>query len=406
MSVKRKDTKGRILRDGEIQKADGRYEFRYKDANGTLRSLYSWKLTESDSIPAGKRNCQSLRELEKEALRDAQDGITHSKATLNDRFENYICDKPELRGSTRATYRYLYKKYVADVIGNRRLDSLKYSDVKRYFNSLLHEKGLKPNSILAIYSVLHPVFEVAVRDGLVRTNSLDGIVNELKKSDLWTTGKKHALTEEQQKAFLDYLDENHIFRHWRLVFLCMLGTGCRPGEILGLRWSDVLWDENLISIDHALNYRLQENGKVEFSETPPKTDNGVRVIPMFQSVRKALLEERVRRPGEGFIFVNRYGKPLTSYDLNRAIERILAHYRAEGRTPEIPKFTAHQLRHTFCTRICERETDLKLIQEVMGHADISTTMNVYNESNADRKRASFARIESTTDFTTNNSGIV
>ena len=151
-----------------------------------------------------------------------------------------------------------------------------------------------------------------------------------------------------------------------------------------------------------MNYRLQENGKVEFDEAPPKTDAGIREIPMFLSVRKLLMEERSRRPGDGFIFVNRYGKPLTSYDINRAIERILERYKADGGTVEIPKFTSHQLRHTFCTKLCQNETDLKLIQEIMGHSDISITMNVYNESNAERKKASFSRIESTTDFTTGN----
>lgn len=401
MSVKRKDNKGRILREGEIQKADGRYEFRYYDVNGVRRSLYSWRLTTTDPVPEGKRDCESLRDLEKKVLRDVQDGIqTQSRLTLNSKFENYISDKKELRGSTRACYKYLYNKYVRDAIGNVVLSDLKYSMLKRFFNGLLYDRGLKPGTILAIYSVLHPVFKAAVRDCDIRMNPLDGMISELKKSELWTTDKKHALTDEQQQAFMSYVEGSYIFNHWYTLFACMLGTGCRIGELLGLRWSDVLWDENLISISRSLNYRLQESGKVEFDEAPPKTDAGVRVVPMFLSVRKLLLEEHVRRPGEGFIFVNQYGKPLTSYDVNRAIERILEHYRADGLKPDIPKFTSHQLRHTFCTRLCQNETDLKLIQEIMGHADISTTMNVYNESNAERKKASFSRIESTTDFTT------
>ena len=400
MSVKRKDNKGRILREGEIQKADGRYEYRYYDAKGTRRSLYSWKLTEADTIPAGKRDCISLRELEKSATKDVLDGLVATRDTLNDRFEIYISDKPELRGSTRASYRYLYGKYIHDSIGNLRLSELTYSILKRLFNGFLYEQGLKPRTVLAIYNVLHPVFDVAVRDNYIRKNPMDGVIQELKKSDLWVTEKKHALTDEQQQAFMEYVGTSYIFNHWYPLFATMFGTGCRIGELLGLRWSDVDWRENVLRIDSSLNYRLQENGKVEFDEAPPKTAAGIREIPLFLSVRKVLMEERSRRPGDGFIFVNRYGKPLTSYDVNRAIERILERHRADGRQPEIPKFTSHQMRHTFCTKLCQNETDLKLIQEIMGHADISTTMNVYNESNADRKKASFSRIESTTDFTT------
>ena len=120
------------------------------------------------------------------------------------------------------------------------------------------------------------------------------------------------------------------------------------------------------------------------------------MIPMMQSVRTAILEERMKHPDSEFIFVNRYGKPLTVYDINRAIERIVENL------PNVPKFTSHQLRHTFATKLCQNETDLKLIQEIMGHADISTTMNIYNESSIERKKASMARMESTTNFTTNN----
>jgi len=393
MSIKRKDNKGRILRDGEIQKADGRYEYRYNDVKGVRRSLYSWRLTESDTIPEGKRFCEDLRSLEKAVMKDVADGLQiQSKMTLNDLWENYISNKPELRGSTRANYRYMYSRYVKNDLGSLKISAITYSKARAFYNRLIFEIGLKPNSVRTINNVLHPVFEMAVRDDLIRKNPTDGILKEMNLE----ISRRHGITPEQEKAFMDFLDGNDIFGHWRPLFACMLGTGCRVGEVLGLRWDDILWDENLISIDHTLSYRLQESGKVEFSETPPKTRSGVRMIPMMQSVRKAILEERMKHPDSEFIFVNRYGKPLTVYDVNRAIERIVEHL------PEVPKFTSHQLRHTFATKICQNETDLKLIQEIMGHADISTTMNIYNESNIERKKASFARLESTTEFTTNN----
>ena len=104
----------------------------------------------------------------------------------------------------------------------------------------------------------------------------------------------------------------------------------------------------------------------------------------------------------GFIFQNRYGEPLNAHCINRAIERISRDYNAEearlaqeqGREPELlPHFSAHNLRHTFCTRFCENETNLKVIQEIMGHADISTTMNIYNEATKEKKIESFANLE-------------
>ncbi len=419
MLTRRKDEKGRILREGEIQKADGRYEFRYYDINGERRSVYSWRLTPTDPIPEGKRDCASLREMERDILRDVEDGLlTQQKIPLNDRWDVYIADKPELKQSTRTNYRYMYDKYVRDEIGVMKIASIKYSTMKKFFNSLIHERGFKVNSTRIVYNILHPVFVVAIRDGMIRTNPMEGIMADLKRSNGWEQPKRHALTEEQQRAFMAHVETSDVFRRWNPLFTCLLGTGCRIGEMLGLRWEDVLWKENVISINHNLIYRMQDSGRVGFHITTPKTRKGVRLIPMFQNVRRELQNEYMRQQENGFcqeivdgycgfIWQNRFGRVLTPNRVNHAIARIVADYNqqeermaaAEGREPNVlPRFSAHQLRHTFCTRLCERENDLKLIQEIMGHANISTTMDVYNESNTDRKKASFARLETMTDL--------
>lgn len=419
MTAKRKDTKGRILRDGEIQKADGRYEYRYYDVNNCRRSIYSWRLTETDVAPEGKRDCQSLREMERQLIRDVQDGLlTQQKVTLNSRWDDYINNKPELKQSTRTNYRYMYDKYVRNEIGNMAMTSIKFTTMKKFFNHLLHDIGFKPNSVEIVHTILHPVFTIAMRDGLIRINPTDGIMADLKRSNDWEKPKRHALTEEQQRAFMAFVETSKQYSHWNPLFACLLGTGCRVGEMLGLRWEDVLWKENVISINHNLIYRLQDSGKVEFHITTPKTRNGIRVIPMFQNVRRELQNEYMRQEKTGFckdevdgytgfIWQNRFGTVLGPHLVNRAIARIVEDHNAmemetaksENREPLIiPKFSVHQLRHTFCTRLCENETDLKLIQEIMGHADISTTMDVYNESNTERKKASFARLESLTDI--------
>ena len=419
MSTKRKDTKGRILRDGEIQKADGRYEFRYYDAKSERRSIYSWRLTTTDQIPEGKRECLSLREMERDILRDVQDGLlTQQKVALNARWDDYIANKPELKQSTRTNYRYMYDKYVREEIGHLEVTTINYSTMKKFFNHLLHDCGFKPNSVEIVHTILHPVFTIAMRDGLIRMNPTDGIMADLKRSNDWEKPKRHALTEEQQRAFMAYVETSDKYRHWNPLFACLLGTGCRIGEMLGLRWEDVLWKENIISINHNLIYRLQDNGKVEFHITTPKTRKGIRVIPMFQNVRRELQNEYLRQQEDGFcqdvvdgycgfIWQNRFGNVLSPHCVNRAIARIVDDYNqcerrialVENRDAVIlPHFSVHQLRHTFCTRLCERERDLKLIQEIMGHADISTTMDVYNESNTDRKKASFARLEAITDL--------
>ena len=134
---------------------------------------------------------------------------------------------------------------------------------------------------------------------------------------------------------------------------------------------------------------------------------------MLSDVREALKQEYMSQLEEGFneseidgytgfIFKSRYNKVLAPHSVNTAIARIIKAYnakeiedaRSEGRAPELlPHFSCHNLRHTFCTRFCENETNLKVIQEIMGHADITTTMDVYNEATKDKKMETFAGLE-------------
>ncbi len=111
------------------------------------KSVYSWKLVDTDRVPSGKRCTESLRSIEKRIRRDLEDGIhTHEadRTTLNGHFDRYIAQKIEIKESTRGNYKYMYDKYVRDEIGYMKLANIKYSDIKRFYLSLIHEKGFKP----------------------------------------------------------------------------------------------------------------------------------------------------------------------------------------------------------------------------------------------------------------------
>lgn len=417
MNDKRRDNKGRILRQGELQRNDGKYEYRYEDLNGERRSVYSWKLVETDKIPNGKRKCVALRDMEKAIQRDLDDGINTfaaNRMTLNRLFDEYIESKYELKPSTRTNYKYMYNKYVREDIGTRNISSIKFSHIKKFYIHLMRDIGFKPNSLENIHTVLHPVFTIAVRDGLIRTNPTDGVMADIKKSHDWEKPKRHALTVPQQEAFVGFIKSNYKYRHWLPVFTFMLGTGCRVGEVAGLRWQDCDFQKNIITIDHNLTYRPSEDGSgCTFRISTPKTKAGERIIPMFAAVRDALISERIRQMESGvnqsvvdgysgFVFSNRFNEILNPHSINRAIERIVRDYNLaeseqaekESRKPELlPHFSAHNLRHTFCTRLCETETNLKVIQEIMGHADITTTMDIYNEATQELKLQTFEKLE-------------
>lgn len=416
MAEKRKDHKSRNLKNGEDQMPDGRYRFRYKDREGKRQAIYSWRLVPTDKLPAGKRDSLSLREKEDAVAKDRKDGIDGKKAagiTLNDMFELYMAGKHELKQSTRTNYNYMYKHYVSESLGLKKIGLIKYSDIKAFYNSLIFDKGFQPNSIEIINTILHPTFTIAVRDGYIRTNPTDGIVSEIKKSHDWKRPNRHALSIREQEAFIDYVARSAVYNHWLPLFTVFLGTGCRVGEIIGLRWTDCDFENRTISINHNLIYRQQDDGKCEMHITTPKTAAGCRTIPMLAEVRKALLQERKRQLKKGgstaeidgytdFVFTNRRGFVHNPQTINRAIIRIYtacnaeetAQAEKEHRKPLLIRhFSVHNLRHTFCTRFCENETNIKIIQDIMGHSSISITMNIYAEATESKKKESFENLE-------------
>lgn len=398
----RKDPKGRVLNQGEaIRGQDGKYMYTYTDPYGERHRIYGNTLEE-------------LRAKEKEVKKDQLEGIDRFAAqscTINEMFDRYMASKRELRGTTRVNYNYMYDRYVRKGFGKKKIGEVKFSDVMFFYQDLLENKALQPNTLDTIHTVLHPTFELAVRDELIRRNPSTGVMTEIKKKWGKNTGIRHALTREQQKLFLDYVAHEPVFYHWWSLFTFLLGTGCRIGEVVGLRWQDVDMEKREININHSVTYYSRDEGRrgrSEYQVSLPKTEAGIRVIPMLDAVYEALKyeqEEQLKHGGckvelegmTGFIFSNRFGNLYNPSVVNRAIKRIVQCYNAEEemkaskahRAPVmLPFFSCHSFRHTFATRLCEEESNLKVIQSIMGHANIETTMDVYAEATAEKKRES------------------
>ena len=385
----RKDDKGRVLLKGESQrKIDGLYIYTYTDPYGSRRYVYSKDLV-------------TLREKKEQLLRDQMDGLDFyvgGRATLNMAFDRYMSTKYNLRETTRSNYIYMYNKFVRDDLGNKLIASVKYTDVKMFYYHLLNEKGLAINTLDNIHTILHPIFTMAVRDDIIRKNPADGVLKEIKKNSGKNKGIRHALTLQQQKAFIDEIRYSPDFYHWYPLFVTLLGTGMRISECIGLRWQDVDFKNRCISVNHAVTYYVRNNVSC-FGVSMPKTETGIRTIPLMDAVYDALLNEYERQKKDGFctyelegmsgfVFSNKHGFLHRPHCINAAIKRIYESHNAreiidakrESREPVmIPHFSAHHLRHTFCSRLCESEMNVKVIQQIMGHKNIETTLDVYTE---------------------------
>ncbi len=170
-STKRKDSKGRNLNDGEQQKKNGLYEYRYYDADNNRRSIYSWRLSQSDPVPKGKRYCEPLRDMEEEIKKDLHDEIdtfVSKDATLNERFDAFISGKTNLSETTLVNYEYNYNRYVRKTLGRRPISKINYSVIKKFYNNLITKKGMKPNSMEGVRTVFNTVFDWAIFDSIFR----------------------------------------------------------------------------------------------------------------------------------------------------------------------------------------------------------------------------------------------
>lgn len=410
MAKTRKDLRGRSLRKGEVQRAsDKRYMYTYTDPLGRRKFIYANDLTQ-------------LREKEENLLKDQLDGLdiyVAGKATLNETFDRYISTKYNLRESTRSSYLYTYDHYVRDTFGLKRIAEIKYSDVLQFYYHLLNQQGISLGTLDSVHCLLHPTFQLAVRDEIIRKNPTDGVMKEISRESGKNRGVRHALTIEQQRCFMEYIANHPIYYHWWPMFTILLGTGCRIGEALGLRWQDLDFEKRVISINHSLvYYPANGSNKCVLRVSLPKTDAGIRTIPMLDIVKDAfeMLYEEQKENGfneteidgmTGFIFCNRFGSVPNPQTVNHTIKRIANNYNAdevvrakkEHRDPIIlPNFSCHHLRHTFCTRLCENETNLKVIQSIMGHKNIETTLDIYAEATEKKKQESFENLAAKLDI--------
>ena len=407
MAKVRKDTKGRVLHRGEsYNRSRKEYVYAYTDSFGKRRFLYSSDLGE-------------LREKEKDVKQDELDGIDKyalAKSDINFAFDRYIATKTELRSSTKSNYIYIYNRYVRRGFGKKTLTDIKYSDVLFFYNALL-KQGLSISTVDSVHCLLHPTFQMAVRDNIIRANPTECVMAEIKKKLKGRPEPRHALTVQQQQAFLNYIDRPEYIR-WKPLFTVMFGTGVRVGELVGLRWDDIDYENNKITIRHNITYypRVDSGSRSEYELSEPKTQCGIRDIPMLEKVREAFIAEKEyqERTGNhcimelggytGFVFCNRFGHFHNQSSINREIKRIVNDYNAreqvnarrDGRQPVIiPSFSCHITRHTFCTRLCENETNIKLIQVIMGHKDIQTTLDIYAEVTESKKQDVFRQLNST-----------
>lgn len=394
MSVKRRDSRNRILRDRESQCKDGRYRFTYMD-NGKRVDVYSWKLEPTDKLPAGKRECVALRVLEEEIKKKELIGEGKKvNMTVVELVERYIKQKKGVRQSTQTGYKTVVNILKKEEFGSRQIADIRVSDAKLWLISM-QENGRGYSSIHTIRGVVRPAFQMAVEDDILAKNPFGFELATVVVNDSVT---REAITRKQERQFLEFIKNDvHFCRYYEAIFI-LFKTGMRISEFCGLTVSDIDMKARTINIDH----QLQRTANMKYIIEDTKSTSGTRVLPMSDEVYdcfKVILSKRKPPKREpmvdgkaGFLYLDKNGKPKVALHWEKYFQHSVEKYNKTYRI-QMPKITPHVCRHTYCSNMARSGMNPKTLQYLMGHADISVTLNTYTHLGFDDAKQELERLE-------------
>ncbi len=305
------------------------------------------------------------------------------KITVSEWYHTWLFDYriKDLKPKSFEKYEGIYRNYIKDSeLGKIKLKDLRATHIQRYYNKLQNTKPI--STIKGINTRLKPCLGEAEKQGYIQKNYCKMVT--LPKDNNKKTIQ--VLTQQQQKLFIEAIKGHKL----EMLFLIALGTGLRLGELLGLKWSDIDFNTGVLTVNRTLSrVKNQTTGKYEIIEQTPKTKNSNRTIPIPNDILIKLKEYRKKQNkqrlyvGEAYInnnyvFTDDIGNPIDDKRPGRNLKSTLAKLSIEP-----IKF--HALRHTYATRLFEANVPPKTVQVLMGHYDISITMDIYTHVMEDAK---------------------
>ncbi|KEH96120.1 tyrosine-type recombinase/integrase [Clostridium massiliodielmoense] len=316
------------------------------------------------------------------------------KITLQQWFKTWLYEfrVNNLKPSSFERYDGIYRKYILNSpIGEIKLSELRAKDIQTYYNNL-HDNGISSSVINTINGFLYTCLESALKQNYIYQNYCKLVtLPKIVKDDKFTV-----FTLQDQNIFL-----NNIQGHkYEMAFILALGTGLRLGELLGLKWSDIDFDNNTLSVSRAIKrttiINKQGERKSQIIEQLPKTKTSIRTVPIPTNIIEKLKESKqkhsvIKKENEDlynntdYIFCDKLGNPLDP-------KRIPRNFKSVLKKAGLKDIKFHSLRHTYATRLFEAGVPIKTVQTLMGHSDITTTMNIYTHVMPEEKNKAAEKI--------------
>jgi len=393
MAKKRANGEGTIR-----QRKDGRWEGLYT-VNYKRKSVY------------GKTQAEVRKKLN-EVLNDINNGmyIENTNITLGAWLDEWleVYAKPSVKLSTYGSYEGYIRNHIKPEIGKVKLSVLRADILQKFFNQKLtngrcdkvkdtntnklvtRKGGLSEKTIKNMYNMIHSALKQAYRNGLVNQN-----VSEIISLPKQKRNEMRVLSLEEQKALQRAVQDERLGIG---IILCLF-TGIRLGELLGLKFEDIDFENKTITIRRTLNrLKVFDNAekKTDIVIGEPKTNKAKRIIPLQEFLIPLLKTHRARVLTEqlkvanlyenhSFVMCNEFGKFLEPTTYQKFFKNML-------KKASIQDTNFHTLRHTFATRALESGFDVKVLADILGHADASTTLNKYAHALPDHKKTSMEKL--------------
>lgn len=373
---RRKDNKGRVLKEGESQRKDGLYQYRWTDKFGKRHTIYA------SDLKALRDKIESITELEKKGINPVA-----ASTTVMELVKRYLdIHKFSLRTTTLNRINTFLNILEDEPFSVKPISTISVSDAKLFIKEL-YEDGYAYGTIANYKSILKPAFELACEDNILPSNPFSFSLAKVVPKD---QKEKNILSKEQYLKFIKFCKRDKFLMHHVDEIIILYETGLRVSEFCGLTFDDVDFENNTIKVDHQLMYVKGKNVILK-----PKTKSSIRTIPMSLKAKEAfahLIDIRIPIDDEpvvdgysGFFQISYNGNPRNGYNVGANIKTAFEKYNKEHPDDPIPfSISPHTFRHTFCTRMIESGMNIKAVQYIMGHSRAEVTLNIYSHIDSER----------------------
>lgn len=369
------DKNGKVLPKGITIRTDGTYMGRYS-FHGDRHTVYG----------------KTLKEVTKK-LDDIKYELQHgmyAKAknlSLNSWFDTWMADykKNTVKTGTYENYARHYNYYIRNKLGKKMIGDIRSEHIQRLYNDFA-KRNFSTGSIKLVSAMLNGCFKQAEKNGIIQKNPVPNATIPRGKPKK----EKVVFTVQQQELFLKYAQCSYLYE----FFAVALMTGMRNGELRGLRWDDIDFKKQIIQINHTLIYS-EEKGHVL---DDPKTKSSKRDIPMIDKSYELLkrLYDKAKKStiinfkNTGYVFSLDDGGIITRERVTLEINRIVK--LMQDNDIEIGHITCHCLRHTFATRCIENGMPPQVLKTILGHSNLSMTMDLYSHVLPNTKQEEMQKI--------------